>query len=48
MEEYDYPQSLVGRGVQFYCFKMGVQVGVEVVALELLPTLADMLGIDIP
>ena len=47
-KSYDYPQSLVGRGVQFYCFKVGVQVRMGGVALELLPTSADMLGIDVP
>ena len=45
---YDYSRSLVGLGVQFHCFKVGVKVGVGEVALELLPTLKDMLGSNIP
>ena len=38
----------MGLGVQFHCFKVGVKVGVGEVALELLPTSEDMLGINIP
>ena len=34
----------MGLGVQFHRFKVGVQVGVGKVALELLPTLEDLLG----
>ena len=34
--------------VQFYRFKVGVKVGVGEVALELLPTLEDMLDNNIP
>ena len=45
---YDYSRSLVGLGVQFHRFKVGVKVGVREVALELLPTSEDMLGINIP
>ena len=35
-------------GVQFHRLKVGVKVGVGEVALELLPTLEDMLGNNIP
>ena len=47
---YDYSRLLVGLGVQFHRFKVGVKVGVGVgeVALELLPTLKDMFGSNIP
>ena len=45
---YDYSRLLVGLGVQFHRFKVGVKVGVGEVALELLPTLKDMLGSNIP
>ena len=45
---YDYSRSLVGLGVQFHRFKVGVKVGVGEVALELLPTLKDMFGSNIP
>ena len=34
----------MGLGVQFHRFKVGVQVGVGKVALELLPTLEDLLS----
>ena len=45
---YDYSRLLVGLGVQFHRFKVGVKVGVGEVALELLPTSEDLLGGDTP
>ena len=45
---YDYSRSLVGLGVQFLRFKVGIKVGVGEVALELLTTSKDMLGNNIP
>ena len=38
----------MGLRVQFYRFKVGGKVRVGEVTLELLPTLDDMLGSDIP
>ena len=38
----------MGLGVQFHRFKVGVQVGVGKVALELLPTSEDLLSSDTP
>ena len=38
----------MGLGVQFHRFKVGVQVGVGEVALELLPILEDLLDNDTP
>ena len=45
---YDYSRSLVGLGVRFLRFKVGIKVGVGEVALELLTTSEDMLGNSIP
>ena len=45
---YDYSRKLVGLGVQFHCFKVGIKVEVGEVALELLPTSEDILGSNIP
>ena len=43
---YNYSRLLVGLEVQFHRFKVGVQVGVGKVALELLPTSEDLLDND--
>ena len=45
---YDYFRSLEGLKVQFHCLWVVVQLGMGVVALELVPTLRGTFSSDLP